>query len=69
MEPESQKVVITNIKMPFFSMVIFMIKWVFASIPALIVIGILVASLVIGLPIVLDMLGLGDMLGNIMPSP
>lgn len=37
----TQEVQITDIKMPFFSMVIFMIKWVFASIPAVIIIGIL----------------------------
>jgi hypothetical protein len=32
-----QKVVVTNIRMPFWSMVIFMVKWAFASIPALII--------------------------------
>ena len=38
------KVVVTDIRMPFWSMVIFMVKWVFASIPAMIIF-----SLVIGL--------------------
>ena len=33
MEPR-QEVVVTDIKMPFLSMVIFMIKWSLASIPA-----------------------------------
>lgn len=36
-------VVITDIKMPFLSMVIFMVKWVIASIPAFIILVILEA--------------------------
>ncbi|TLU83512.1 MAG: hypothetical protein FDX30_06780 [Chlorobium sp.] len=32
-----QKVVVTDIRMPFWSMVVFMVKWAFASIPAMIV--------------------------------
>ncbi len=64
MENESQNVVITNIKMPFFSMVIFMIKWVFALIPALIII----ALLWMGLEMAINMLGLEEMLGEFMPS-
>ncbi len=36
-----QEVVVTNIKMPFTSMVLFMIKWVIASIPAFIILSIL----------------------------
>jgi hypothetical protein len=36
MDNEPQNVVITNIKVPFFSLMIFMIKWVLAAIPALI---------------------------------
>ncbi|MCK5524754.1 MAG: hypothetical protein KAI83_16640 [Thiomargarita sp.] len=64
MENESQNVVITNIKMPFFSMVIFMIKWVFALIPALIII----ALLWMGLEMAINMLGLEEMLGELMPS-
>ena len=35
----SKKVVVTDIKMPFESMVIFMVKWAFASIPAVIILG------------------------------
>lgn len=30
-----QKVIISDIRMPFFSMVVFMVKWALASIPAL----------------------------------
>ena len=43
----NQEVVITDIKMPFFSMVIFMVKWVIASIPAFIILFIL-ASILLG---------------------
>ena len=45
---ESNKVVVTDIQMPFESMVIFMIKWAFASIPAAIILGV-VWMLLIGL--------------------
>ncbi len=67
MDNESQNVVITNIKMPFFSMVVFMLKWVLASIPALILIGIISALLFVGF----DMLGVnlsdvGKMLKDMM---
>lgn len=37
MNPRRQEVVVTDIDMPFFSMVGFMVKWAIASIPALIV--------------------------------
>jgi len=40
-EIEKKEVVISDIKMPFFSMVIFMVKWVIASIPAFIILVIL----------------------------
>jgi len=40
-EIKKKEVVITDIKMPFFSMVIFMVKWVIASIPAFIILFIL----------------------------
>ena len=39
---EKQEVIITDIKMPFWSMVVFMIKWAIASIPAIIILYILV---------------------------
>ncbi|HDN26438.1 MAG TPA: hypothetical protein ENG03_04975 [Thioploca sp.] len=67
MENESQNVVITDIKMPFFSMVVFMVKWALASIPAVIVIGIIFGALWVGLGMVLGMLGLEGMLGDFMP--
>ena len=44
----SREVVVTDIKMPFGSMVVFILKWAFASIPAFIILGFL-ASLVIPL--------------------
>ncbi|KUL31796.1 hypothetical protein [Chlorobium limicola] len=40
---EAQKVVVTDIRMPFWSMVVFMIKWVFASIPAMIVLSLIMS--------------------------
>ena len=67
MENESQNVVITDIKIPFFSMVVFMVKWALASIPAVIVIGIIFGALWVGLGMVLGMLGLEGMLGDFMP--
>jgi hypothetical protein len=41
---ETQTVKISDIKMPFGSMVVFMVKWVIASIPAIIILTILFAS-------------------------
>ena len=38
---EKNEVSITDIKMPFWSMVVFMIKWAIASIPAMIIISII----------------------------
>ena len=40
---DDQKVVVTDIRMPFWSMVIFMVKWVFASIPAIIIFSLLMS--------------------------
>ena len=36
-ETNKQAVVVTDIRMPFFSMVIFMVKWAIAAIPALLI--------------------------------
>lgn len=36
-----KRVVVTDISMPFMSMVIFMVKWVIASIPAFIILSII----------------------------
>lgn len=33
----SKEVIVTDVSMPFWSMVVFMIKWSFASIPALVI--------------------------------
>ncbi len=40
------EVVITDIKMPFWSMVVFMVKWAIAAIPAFIILAILGAVIV-----------------------
>jgi hypothetical protein len=40
MDRDSQgQVVVTDIRMPFWSMVAFMVKWVIASIPAFLILG------------------------------
>jgi len=41
MSDASNQVVITDIKMPFLSMVVFMVKWAIAAIPAIIILSIL----------------------------
>jgi hypothetical protein len=38
---EKNRMVVTDIKMPFWSMVIFMVKWAIASIPAFIILGLM----------------------------
>ena len=51
-ETTSQRVVVVDIKMPFASMVVFMVKWAVAAIPALIiliVLGALFSSVITGL--------------------
>lgn len=48
MDQESQRhVVVTDIRMPFWSMVAFMVKWVIASIPAFLILGMLWALLML----------------------
>ena len=45
---KDRQVIVTDIHMPFLSMVVFMVKWVIASIPAIIIlwiIGAILASL------------------------
>ncbi|MCG2635023.1 MAG: hypothetical protein J4A00_08975 [Gammaproteobacteria bacterium] len=37
----SNEIIVTDIQMPFFSMVVFMVKWVIASIPAFIILFII----------------------------
>jgi hypothetical protein len=51
-QPETQKVRIVDLEMPFMSMVTFMVKWAIAAIPALIIlalIGAFAAALFSGL--------------------
>jgi hypothetical protein len=43
---EPQKVIVTDIKMSFGSMVIFMVKWVLASIPAFLILALIFAVLI-----------------------
>jgi len=46
MNEDSHKVIVTNVKMPFGSMVVFMVKWSLASIPALIIVGTIVTAII-----------------------
>ena len=48
MSKDYSEVVVTNIKMPFGAMVVFMVKWAIATIPALIILS-LVGSIVFGI--------------------
>jgi YesN/AraC family two-component response regulator len=43
MSDSDNHIVITDIKMPFMSMVVFMIKWAIAAIPAIIILSLLAA--------------------------
>lgn len=45
---ENNEVVVTDIKMSFSSMVVFMVKWAIATIPAIIIISV-VGSIIFGL--------------------
>ncbi len=47
MSDEKQQVVITDIRMPFFSMVMFMVKWALASIPAFLILALLGSLLMV----------------------
>jgi len=55
----NSEVTVTDIKMPFWSMVGFMVKLAFASIPAIIIINIIVGLVVIGLIAGASALGVG----------
>jgi hypothetical protein len=48
MADEPSKVVVTDIKIPFMSMVVLMVKWAVATIPALIIL-IIIGSIVFGI--------------------
>jgi hypothetical protein len=54
---ERAEVLVKNIDMPFFSMVGFMIKWTFASIPAAIIVALLIGLVVFLAALVLGGLG------------
>ncbi len=43
---EAQRIVVTDLDMPFFSMVKFMVKWAIASIPAAIILWFIVVALI-----------------------
>lgn len=49
MEPES-RVVVTDLKMPFWSMVVFMVKWAIAAIPALLILYAIGMALIVAVP-------------------
>ena len=57
MNAENNRIVVVDVKMPFMSMVVFMVKWSIASIPALLILlflaGIILAMFggVAGLPV------------------
>jgi hypothetical protein len=54
----SAHVVVTDIRMPFWSMVVFMIKWAIAAIPAFIILAVLggvAAALLSGFGIIIGM--------------
>lgn len=46
MDSQNNEVTIVDIKMPFWSMVVFMVKWTVASIPAILILAVLGAILV-----------------------
>lgn len=54
MEDQEKRVVVVDIKMPFWSMVVFIVKWIIASIPAMIVL----ALLWVGIAQLLSLIGL-----------
>ena len=43
--PEETQVVVTDIQMPFISMVVFMVKWALAAIPAFLILGGIITGL------------------------
>lgn len=52
MESQSNEVTVVDIKMPFWSMVVFMVKWTIAAIPAiliLVMLGVMIVAFLGGL--------------------
>jgi len=66
---DADKVVLTDIRIPFWSMVLFLVKMVFASIPALVIFSLLI-SLIMTILMTLfgAMLGFHGMFQEAMPS-
>ena len=44
MNNDEQRVIVTDVRMPFFSMIVFMVKWAIAAIPAVIILAVLWAT-------------------------
>jgi len=44
MNSDEQRVIVTDVRMPFLSMVVFMVKWAIAAIPAVIILAVLWAT-------------------------
>ena len=57
MADEYSKVVVTDIKIPFRSMVILMVKWAIATIPALIILSV-IGSIIFGISLALWVAGI-----------
>jgi hypothetical protein len=53
-----QQVTVTDVKMPFWSMVVFMCKWAVATIPAMLILAFAAAGVLAILAIILGMFGL-----------
>ncbi|MCK5876693.1 MAG: hypothetical protein KAG43_03570 [Candidatus Marithrix sp.] len=66
MDKESQNVVITDVKIPFMAMVGFIIKSTLASIPAIIILAIIMVGLSFGVSVLIEMFDLQDMFNGIM---
>ena len=44
MNNDERRVIVTDVRMPFLSMVVFMVKWAIAAIPAIIILAVLWAA-------------------------
>lgn len=50
MSEQANHVVVVDLKMPFWSMVVFMVKWAIAAIPAILILYVIVMALVVAVP-------------------
>ena len=48
MDTQNNQVTVVDVKMPFMSMVVFMVKWAIASIPAIVIL-LVIAAMVFGI--------------------